>query len=577
MSAQPDDEPSEILSLAAPGSGPSDYEQYLLELINRARSDPASEAARYGIDLNEGLSPGTISSDPKQPLAINPNLVEAARAHSQWMIDNDVFSHTGANGSTPYDRMAAAGYVFLSPWSWGENIAWSGTTSTSLPSLSTTADLHENLFVDTGVSGRGHRLNLMNPSFREIGPGIALGVFSGYNAEMVTEDFAYTATPGYDAFLTGVVYDDLVSPDSFYTPGEGLGDVTITARRTSDGVTFSTATWSSGGYSLALPTGTYNVTASGGGLQTVIAVQALQIGSANVKVDFTPDETPLPADLTVSASHSGDFQQGDAGVAYTITVTNVGAGATTGAVTVQDTLPTGLTPTAANNGTIDGWSVSTTGQTVTATRSDALAGGASYPALTITVDVAPDAPASVSNAAIVSGGGETNTANNTASDPTSITLAVLSPVYRFWSDTLQGHFYTISTRERDKLIASWSSVWTYEGIAYYAYASGESPAGTTAVYRFWSPTLQGHFYTASPAERDKLIVNWSDDWSYEGIAYYVYATGPQPVGTLPVYRFWSPTFRHHFYTISVSERDALIAQWSQTWIYEGPVWYMSAA
>ncbi len=120
MPDQPDSQPSNMLSLTAPGPGPSDYEQYLLELINRARSDPASEAARYGIDLNEGLSPGTISSDPKQPLAVNPDLVEGARAHSQWMIDNDVFSHTGANGSAPGDRMAAAGYVFLPPWSWGK-------------------------------------------------------------------------------------------------------------------------------------------------------------------------------------------------------------------------------------------------------------------------------------------------------------------------------------------------------------------------------------------------------------------------------------------------------------------------
>lgn len=36
------------------------YEQYLLELINRARADPGAEAARLGISLNQGLSPGTI-------------------------------------------------------------------------------------------------------------------------------------------------------------------------------------------------------------------------------------------------------------------------------------------------------------------------------------------------------------------------------------------------------------------------------------------------------------------------------------------------------------------------------------
>src|SRR5258707_11440338 len=41
---------------------PSNLEQYEVELINRARANPAAEAARYGIDLNEGLAPGTIST-----------------------------------------------------------------------------------------------------------------------------------------------------------------------------------------------------------------------------------------------------------------------------------------------------------------------------------------------------------------------------------------------------------------------------------------------------------------------------------------------------------------------------------
>ena len=80
-----------------------------------------------------------------------------------------------------------------------------------------------------------------------------------------------------------------------------------------------------------------------------------------------------------------------------------------GLVTVSDTLPTGLTPTAADSGTINGWTVSTDGQTVTATRSDTLAAGSSYPALTVTVNVASNAPASVTNTATVSGGGEINT------------------------------------------------------------------------------------------------------------------------------------------------------------------------
>ena len=54
-------------------------------------------------------------------------------------------------------------------------------------------------------------------------------------------------------------------------------------------------------------------------------------------------------------------------------------------------------------------------------RSDPLAPGQSYPAITLTVSVQPNAPASVTNTANVFGGGEINPSNNTATDPTTIT------------------------------------------------------------------------------------------------------------------------------------------------------------
>lgn len=99
---------------------------------------------------------------------------------------------------------------------------------------------------------------------------------------------------------------------------------------------------------------------------------------------------------------------------------NVGLNPTSGTVSVVDTLPAGMTATAISG---TGWSC--TLATLTCTRSDALAAGASYPDITVTVNVAANAPASVINTATVSGGGETNTANDTATDPTTITQ--LSP------------------------------------------------------------------------------------------------------------------------------------------------------
>jgi uncharacterized repeat protein (TIGR01451 family) len=86
-------------------------------------------------------------------------------------------------------------------------------------------------------------------------------------------------------------------------------------------------------------------------------------------------------------------------------------------VTVTDALPAGLTYSSATG---TGWACSHAGGTVTCTRSNALAVGSSYPAITLVVNVSQTAGASVTNTASVSGGGQTNTANDTASDPTTV-------------------------------------------------------------------------------------------------------------------------------------------------------------
>jgi uncharacterized repeat protein (TIGR01451 family) len=126
------------------------------------------------------------------------------------------------------------------------------------------------------------------------------------------------------------------------------------------------------------------------------------------------------SDLTITKSHAGNFHLGDTGDTYTITATNSGPAATSGTLIVTDAVPSGLTPTGPN-GAVDGWSCTINGQTLTCTRSDVLASGGSYPAITLTVNVANNAPASVTNTAMVLGGGEINTDNDSVSDGTTIT------------------------------------------------------------------------------------------------------------------------------------------------------------
>ncbi len=156
---------------------------------------------------------------------------------------------------------------------------------------------------------------------------------------------------------------------------------------------------------------------------------------AGCEIDTTNDTATDPTtinvpDLTIQKSHSGTFSQGDVGKQYTITVGNVGSAPVSGTVTVTDSLPIGLTATGFGG---TGWTSCTATPVagpapLSCQRSDALAAGSSYPPITLTVSVALDAPATVTNSATVAGGGETATANDNASDPTPIQAAFVALV-----------------------------------------------------------------------------------------------------------------------------------------------------
>ncbi|MCL5279849.1 MAG: hypothetical protein M1376_08100 [Planctomycetes bacterium] len=148
----------------------------------------------------------------------------------------------------------------------------------------------------------------------------------------------------------------------------------------------------------------------------------------------------------------------------------------------------------------------------------------------------------------------------------------LGPVYRFWSPTKNKHFYTIFAAERDKLINRYANVWQYESEAYYAFYQPVEE-NLLPVYRFWSAKLDAHFWTISEEERANLLKNYPGVWTPEGVVFYAYPEGRQPLGTLPVYRFWSNRLGYHFYTISEGEKSKLLKNYPQIWQYEGVAWY----
>ena len=141
------------------------------------------------------------------------------------------------------------------------------------------------------------------------------------------------------------------------------------------------------------------VTVSGGGSGTATAS------------DPTTVITLASPVLVISKTHASVFSQGQSGAAYAVTVSNqAGAGATSGTVTVTDTVPGGLTVTLMYGA---GWACGGN----TCSRSDTLAGGASYPVINVMVNVAANAVSPQVNAVSVSGGGAANAA---ATDSTVI-------------------------------------------------------------------------------------------------------------------------------------------------------------
>jgi Ca2+-binding RTX toxin-like protein len=192
------------------------------------------------------------------------------------MMDNNRLSHTGAGGSNSDARMKAAGYEFTGNWAWAENIALRGKSGN--PDISwLVEEQHKNL-----LESSGHRRNLLREDFREIGIGIVTKNSGSLTSAWTTQNFAKS---GSNVFLTGVAFDDKVKDDNFYTVGEGLKGIEVKAIRQSDNKAFSTKTYSSGGYQMALDSGKYNITFSGGELDKA-TTKTITIGSNNVKLDL---------------------------------------------------------------------------------------------------------------------------------------------------------------------------------------------------------------------------------------------------------------------------------------------------
>lgn len=144
------------LSGAKVAAATSAQQQEMLTYINQARS--------------KSCQCGTTTYPAVPALTLNTQLNTASDAHAVDMATNNYFSHTGLDGSQPWDRMTRAGYNWRAA---GENIAAGYTTVRAT--------------VDGWLKSPGHCKNIMSASFAEVGVGYGYNAGSTYRQYWVTD------------------------------------------------------------------------------------------------------------------------------------------------------------------------------------------------------------------------------------------------------------------------------------------------------------------------------------------------------------------------------------------------------
>ena len=118
------------------------------------------------------------------PLCVHPRLRAAAQAHAEDMLERGFYAHDAPEGTDPGARIARAGY----PWAtYGENN--NRVTGDDLVGEPGAGEVRE--AVESWLRSPGHRENLLNPAFREVGFGAATGRFAPEpgNTTMWVADF----------------------------------------------------------------------------------------------------------------------------------------------------------------------------------------------------------------------------------------------------------------------------------------------------------------------------------------------------------------------------------------------------
>ncbi|TFK19153.1 hypothetical protein FA15DRAFT_709243 [Coprinopsis marcescibilis] len=136
------------------------------------------------------------------------------------------------------------------------------------------------------------------------------------------------------------------------------------------------------------------------------------------------------------------------------------------------------------------------------------------------------------------------------------------PLYRFFDSQREDHIYSTQNT-----LGTGSSI--PQGIACYVFTT-HAP-NTIPLYLIYrsSPSKGDHFYTTDLSEKEGLLANNSDQCEDRGIVAFVFKD--ETSGGVPLHRLWNAELNDHMYTVSESEKEALM---TREFVYEGVIGYV---
>lgn len=127
----------------------------------------------------------SLTNDSRQEAGVpalryNETLARAAQAKANDMLEKGYFAHTSPEGKSPWEFIKGAGYSYITA---GENLAWGFPKDC--------AECVE----EAWMNSPGHKANIVNKHFEEIGIGIVQGTYEGYNSTFVVQMFGTPLAP----------------------------------------------------------------------------------------------------------------------------------------------------------------------------------------------------------------------------------------------------------------------------------------------------------------------------------------------------------------------------------------------